>query len=156
MGYLSAYRPAHVDEEIQMRADDMYRRQKQQEEEIAKAKEEGRPIPTFAPVTATAPVVPTAPLPQTTAATTGSGDSVSTMEPDAETLESWRSRLEKEKLSDAERRAEMEALRGEYRAKQEIAAQVSKLKEESTRDREARKAEGKETMGDRFKSIFGN
>ncbi|KAM7195083.1 hypothetical protein V8F20_007633 [Naviculisporaceae sp. PSN 640] len=161
MGYLSAYRPAHVDEEIQMRADDLYRRQKQQEEEIAKAKEEGRPIPTFAlitvPSTLPSPVSTTptaASLPQKTTTPTPANGEI--MEPDAETLESWRSKLEKEKLSDAERRAEMEALKGEYRAKQEIAAQVSKLKEETDRDREARKAQGKETMGDRLKSIFGN
>lgn len=155
MGYLSAYRPSEVDDEIQMRADELYRRQKSQEEEIAKAKEEGRPIPTFAPVTSVPATTASLPKTTTTATTTTStGDSI--MEPDRETLEAWRAKLEKEKLTDAERAAEMEALKGEYRAKQEIVARVTKIKEETAKEREARKAEGRETMGDRLKSIFGN
>ncbi|KAM7224450.1 hypothetical protein V8F06_000231 [Rhypophila decipiens] len=155
LGYLSTYRNPEVDEEIQMRADDMFRQMQKQEEEIAKAKEEGRPIPKFNPVLqtqTTPPVVPAAAaqLPQTT---TAAGSAAA--EPDAETLESWKGKLDK-LSNETDRAAELEALRQEYRAKQDLVAQVSKIKEETAKEREARKAEGKETMGDRFKSFFGN
>lgn len=138
-----------------MRADELYRRLVKQEAEIAKAKEEGRPIPQFPSImqperTAAAPVTVT--LPQ------GTGTTTTTLpaEPDAEMVEAWKSKLNGEKMSEADRAAELEALRGEYRAKIEMARQVERLKEEHAREREARKAEGKETMGDRIKSIFGN
>ena len=132
-----------------MHADELYRRQAKQEAAIAKAKEEGLPIPTFPSV------LPRSTTPATTSAASipQSGTTIP-LEPDAETVESWKGKLDK--LNETDRATEMEALRAEYRAKQEIVAQVQMIKEETAKEREARKAEGKETMGDRVKSIFGN
>ena len=48
LGYLAAYeRPGQLDEDIQMHADTLYHRMLQQEDAVARAKEEGLPIPEF-------------------------------------------------------------------------------------------------------------
>lgn len=133
-----------------MHADELFRRQAKQEAEIAKAKEEGRPIPTFPSVLQGARTAPAS----TAAASLPQSGTTIPLEPDAATVESWKGKLDK--LNETDRATEMEALRGEYRAKQDILAQVEKIKEETSKEREARKADGKETMGDRVKSIFGN
>ncbi len=137
LGYLSvAGRGAEVDEEIQMRADELFQRMMRQEAEIAKAKEEGRPAPVFGSVLR-GEVVP--------AETAGAA------EPSAALVARWKEELEK--LPPEEREAEEQALRGEFRAKAEMAGRVQGLWQEQAREREARKAEGKETFFDRFSNM---
>ena len=136
LGYLSvAGRGADVDEEIQMRADELFQRMLRQEEEIARAKEEGRAAPVFRPI-----------LQGEVAARPAAA-----AEPSAALVAKWKEELEK--LPPEEREAEEQALRGEYRAKAEMAGRVQGLWQEQAKEREARKAEGKETVFDRFSNM---
>ncbi|KAL2154725.1 hypothetical protein VTH82DRAFT_3401 [Thermothelomyces myriococcoides] len=139
LGYLSVQgRSPEVDEDIQMRADELYHRMLDREREAEQARAEGREVPAFKPLlddhddnnnTAAAKVP----------------------EPSAATLASWKEKLEK--LPPEEREAEEKALRAEHRAKAEMAMQIQKLWDEQAKEREARKAEGKETIMDKFESL---
>ncbi|KAK3336228.1 hypothetical protein B0T19DRAFT_33151 [Cercophora scortea] len=134
LGYLSAYdRPPAVDEEIQMRADELYHRIRAQEEEVAKAKEEGRPVPKFAPLV-------------------GVKEKVEEEIP-AATAEVWRGKLEK--LPEEQRAAEEEALRAERRANLELSSKVQGLWEEQAKERAARKERGEQTLVDKVRGVFG-
>jgi hypothetical protein len=143
LGYLSVQgRGAEVDEDIQMRADELYHRMLAQEREIEKAKAEGRDAPVYgslfeekrkmqAEVDAAAAKIPG---------------------PSAEIVSSWKEKLEK--LPPEEREAEEQALRAEHRAKAEMTAQIQGLWQEQAKEREARKLEGKETVTDRFNNFI--
>ncbi|KAK3393617.1 hypothetical protein B0H63DRAFT_458637 [Podospora didyma] len=164
LGYLQTYdRPPEVDEAIQMRADELYHRMLDQEAAIEKAKAEGLPAPKFpalmdkspaaqdaraaAAGSATAKTTPTA-------AVAGTKPVIPGMEePGLATLTAWKEALDK--LPEAERPAEEAALRAEFRAKAEINAKVHALWQEQAKEREARKAEGKETIADKFKGLLG-
>lgn len=141
LGYLSSQdRPPQVDEEIQMHADALYQRIAQQEAAIEEAKRENKPIPTFAPVIAKA------------APRMKENDiDISTMHPDAQ--KKWREQLEK--VPEEDRQAEEEAMKAELRAKAELASQVQGLWQEQAKEREARKAEGKETVYDKVVNLIG-
>jgi hypothetical protein len=150
LGYLSTYeRPPEVDEEIQMRADAIFQRMIRQEEAVAKAKEEGRPVPVFAPLI---PKAPAAPAVQKDEVKTIGAVSV-TQEPSAHTVREWQIKLEK--LPEEDRAAELEALKADWKAKAEVATKVQGLWREQAEAREARKAEGKETIVDKVKGVFG-
>ncbi|KAK4040041.1 hypothetical protein C8A01DRAFT_35913 [Parachaetomium inaequale] len=154
LGYLSVQgRGGEVDEEIQMRADELYHRMLAQEREVERAKEEGREAPVFKtlfeeeggkkPATSSSAPAEVA---------TAKGDGVH--EPSAALVATWKDRLEK--LPPEEREAEEKALRAEYRAKAEMASQIQGLWKEQAKEREARKAEGKETFMDRFSALAGS
>ncbi|KAK1832904.1 hypothetical protein QBC39DRAFT_370646 [Podospora conica] len=149
LGYLSNYeRPPEVDEDIQMRADDIFQRMIRQEEEVARAKAEGRPVPVFAPL------VPKAPAPVAAQDKVETIGAVSvTQAPSAQTVREWQLRLDK--LPEEDRAAELEALKADWKAKAEVATQVQGLWKEQAEAREARKAEGKETIADKVKGVFG-
>ncbi|KAK3937191.1 hypothetical protein QBC46DRAFT_320148 [Diplogelasinospora grovesii] len=158
LGYLQSYdRPPEVDEDIQMRADTIYHRMLQQEEEIAKAKAEGRPIPSFPPLITTNTTKTqqsaTSPMPTKSTTDTSSG-AAAIPQPDQATLDAWKEKLEK--LPEEERAAEEQALRAEHLVKAEMAAKILALRQEQAREREARKAEGKATIGDKITSLLGN
>ncbi|KAK4447516.1 hypothetical protein QBC34DRAFT_329814 [Podospora aff. communis PSN243] len=139
MGYLSSYqRPPEVDEQIQMRADKIYQDMIANEREAAKAKDEGRPVPVYMPA------IPKQEVPV---------DGAAAMQPGPEKLKEWKEILEK--LPVEERAAEEEALRAEFRAKSEVAAGVQSIWDQRAKEREARKAEGKETMMDKVKDLIG-
>ena len=139
LGYLSvAGRGAEVDEEIQMRADELFQRMLRQEEEIARAKEEGRQAPVFKSILQGEVVG-------------GETAAVAAAEPSPALVAKWKEELEK--LPPEEREAEEQALRGEFRAKAEMAGRVQGLWQEQAKEREARKAEGKETFFDRFSNM---
>ncbi|KAK3329592.1 hypothetical protein B0H66DRAFT_597167 [Apodospora peruviana] len=145
LGYLSAYRSPEVDEQIQMHADALYHRIVEQEAAIDQAKKEGKPVPSFQSVLGQereklerlqkhhqTPEVP---------------------EPAPEMVESWKEKLDK--LKEEDRAAEEEALKAEHKAKAEMAARIQELWAEQAKEREARKAEGRETIGDKVKGFFG-
>ncbi|KAK3694589.1 hypothetical protein B0T22DRAFT_488080 [Podospora appendiculata] len=141
LGYLATYdRPPAVDEEIQMRADALYHRIREQEAAIAKAKEEGRPVPTFAPLVER-------------------GGKVAAVEKEKEeeipaaTAEAWRGKLEK--LPEEQRAAEEEALRAERRANLELSTKIHGLWEEQAKERAARKERGEQTLVDKVRGVFG-
>jgi hypothetical protein len=150
LGYLSVQgRNPELEEEIQMRADELFHRMLAQEKEIEKAKEEGRAVPTFKPL-----------LEQQKkeagigAAAAAGKDGDKAFEPSAATVAAWKEKLAK--LPPEEREAEEQALRAEHRAKAELAAQVKGLWQEQAKEREARKAEGKETIMDKFSALVGS
>ncbi|KAK4128688.1 hypothetical protein N657DRAFT_639177 [Parathielavia appendiculata] len=148
LGYLSVQgRNPEVDEEIQMRADELFHRMLAQEKEIEKAREEGRAVPAFKPLleekkevggTAAGPAA----------------KSPDAYEPSEATVAAWKEKLAK--LPPEDREAEEKALRAEHRAKAELAAQVQNLWQEQAKEREKRKAEGKETIMDRFSALAGS
>jgi hypothetical protein len=148
LGYLSVQgRNPEVDEEIQMRADELFHRMLAQEKEIEKAKEEGRAVPVFKPLLEEKKeAAPGA------AAAGKEGDKA--FEPSAATVAAWKEKLAK--LPPEEREAEERALRAEHRAKAELAAKVQGLWQEQAKEREARKAEGKETIMDKFSALVGS
>jgi len=153
LGYLSVQgRGGDVDEAIQMRADELYHRMLDQEREIEKAKEEGREPPVFKSVLAGA--VPTAAPAAAKGAGAGAGAGPGVAEPSEALVATWKERLEK--LPPEEREAEEQALRAEHRAKAEMASKIQGLWQEQAKEREARKAEGKETFMDRFSALAGS
>ncbi|KAL2260720.1 hypothetical protein VTK26DRAFT_5202 [Humicola hyalothermophila] len=154
LGYLSVHgRSAEVDEDIQMRADELYHRMLAQEREIERAREEGREPPVFRPlfegVEAAAGVAGAdAPVAAAGAAGAAGGGGKKLPEPSQETLAEWKKKLEK--LPPEDREAEEQALRAEYRAKVEMSTQIQNLRREQAREREARRAEGKDTILDKW------
>ncbi|KAL1855289.1 hypothetical protein VTK73DRAFT_8587 [Phialemonium thermophilum] len=154
LGYLSTYdRPPEVDEELQMHADALYHRMLEQEAAIEAAKAEGRPVPTFAPVIPKVPVVPGAGTVAGKKAEGGQEQEFDVTQLPPELQKKFQERIEK--VPEEERLAEAEAIKGELRAKAELAARVQGLWEEQAKEREARKAEGKETIGDRISALLG-
>ncbi|KAL2180477.1 uncharacterized protein P884DRAFT_255639 [Thermothelomyces heterothallicus CBS 202.75] len=160
LGYLSVQgRSPEVDEDIQMRADELYHRMLDQEREAEKARAEGREVPAFKPLFDDDDNNNNnnnnnnggAGRGNTAAAGAPSSEAAKVPEPSAATLASWKEKLEK--LPPEEREAEEKALRAEHRAKAEMAMQIQKLWEEQAKEREARKAEGKETIMDKFASL---
>ncbi|KAK3341694.1 hypothetical protein B0T25DRAFT_350312 [Lasiosphaeria hispida] len=145
LGYLSSYdRPPAVDEQIQMRADELYHTMLDQEAAADKAKAEGLELPKFGPLIPKAAAVPTDPsIPA----------AVAPAEPGPNTEAAWRRKLEE--LPEQDRAAEEVALRAEYQAKAEMAVKIQTIWQGQAKEREARKAEGKETIIDRIKNVVG-
>ncbi|KAL2141473.1 hypothetical protein VTI28DRAFT_2347 [Corynascus sepedonium] len=154
LGYLSVRgRNPDVDEDIQMRADELYHRMLAQEQEAEKARAEGREVPTFKPLfDDSGASAGGAGVGAAGAATAeGAASATNVPEPSAAIVASWKDKLEK--LPPEDREAEEKALRAEHRAKAEMAMQIQQLWAEQAKEREARKAEGKETIMDKFASL---
>lgn len=144
-----------------MHADALYHRMLDQEAEIEKCKAEGRSVPAFPSLfensTYKIPVYP--PKAQPTAATaaagagTGEPGKQDPYEPSQAIVESWQEKLAN--LPEPERMAEEEALRAEHRAKAIMAKNLQELWNEQSKEREQRRAEGKETIGDKIKRVLG-
>ncbi|KAI0473953.1 hypothetical protein GGR56DRAFT_649766 [Xylariaceae sp. FL0804] len=179
LGYLSSYeRAPEVEEEIQMHADTLYHRMMAQEAEIAQAKEEGRPVPTFAPLisrkadgttatTSTAAANANAPTTTSTNTTTTPSSSVAAATSRIEEEElGWGGAAEltpekrqvlRDKLKDVaeeDRAAEAEAIKAEWRAKAEVADRVEHLWRQQERERRERRDRGEETYWDRLADAF--
>ncbi|KAI0435069.1 hypothetical protein F5Y09DRAFT_294751 [Xylaria sp. FL1042] len=138
LGYLSTLdQDPQIEEDIQMHADALYHRMLKQEEEIQAAKKEGRPIPKFAPLVPKPMVNATIPEPELT----------------PEQQETLNARLEN--VAEEDRAAEAEAIKGEIRAKAEIAAKVQGLWKQQELERQMRKQKGEETMWDKVAGAFG-
>ncbi|KAK4193321.1 hypothetical protein QBC35DRAFT_481221 [Podospora australis] len=148
LGYLNSYgRSAEVDEEIQMRADELYQRIVHQQAEIAKAKEEGREPPAFdnvfkdlQPMVAPDTYVPSMPKPTKQPL------------PSPEQIAAWKEKLEK--VPELDRKAEEEALKAEWLARVQMAQGIQHVREEQARQRAERKAKGEDTWMDKFKTMM--
>ncbi|RFU26402.1 hypothetical protein B7463_g9929, partial [Scytalidium lignicola] len=145
LGYLSTLdRPAEVDEQIQMHADTLYHRMLDQEKEIEAAKKEGRPIPAFPPLLSSSSLNvskanPPSQRPQL--------DSDTIQLPEAA----------KERLKDlkgAEREIEERAIRAELAAEAETAQNLQAIWRKQDEERQKRKEQGKETIGDKIFSML--
>ena len=145
LGYLSVEgRRADVDEEVQMRADELYHQMLEREREMKKAKEEGRAAPAFKPLLDAETVA------RTTTTTPMAGRSRAP-EPSPALLAAWKERLEK--LPPEEREAEEHALRAEFKAGAEVGGQLEGLWKKQDDERKAREAEGKVTAFDQFRRL---
>ncbi|KAI1109397.1 hypothetical protein F5Y14DRAFT_432661 [Nemania sp. NC0429] len=140
LGYLSSLdQSPEVEEDIQMHADALFQRMMKQEAEMEAAKKEGRPIPKFEPLI---------PRPMVNAA-------AAAPEPELtpEQQETLKARLEK--VDEGDRAAEEEAIKGELRAKAEVASKVQDLWKQQELERRMRKEKGEETLWDRVAGAFG-
>ncbi|KAI1392819.1 uncharacterized protein F4822DRAFT_142127 [Hypoxylon trugodes] len=144
LGYLStADRSPEVEEDIQLHADTLYQRLLSQEAEVAAAKEEGRPIPTFPPL-----------IPRVSIAANQLQQKAQQQEElTKEQQEMLRERLKK--VDEEDRPAEEEAIRAEWRAKAEVASRIQDLWKKQDEERKARKERGEETLWDRLSGTFG-
>ncbi|KAM0138211.1 hypothetical protein ACHAPC_009845 [Botrytis cinerea] len=145
LGYLSTYdRPPAVDEQIQLHADTLYHRMIDQEKQIEEAKAEGRPVPIFPPLISKS----------------RPGESDSTQENNKlkasdlspKVQASFKKRLEG--LNDDERLVEERAIQAEIEAGEQVAGQLGKIYEKQDEERRQRKEQGRETISDKFFSIF--
>ena len=133
-----------MDEQIQLHADKLFHQMLAQEAETEKAKAEGRPAPTFAPLI---PKPARPPAEEEDAAA-----DVSRMS--AEKRKKWMERLEK--VPEAERYAEEEAMKAEMRAKAEVASRVTSLWEEKKlRDGGDAAAAAGKSLPERVAGFFG-
>lgn len=145
LGYLSTYdRPPHVDEQIQMHADTLYHRMLDQEKQIEEAKEEGRPVPIFPPL------ISKARAGQSDSAQESTKLKASDLSPKVQA--SFKKRLEG--LNDDERQVEERAIQAEIEAGEQVAGQLGKIYEKQDEERRQRKEQGRETISDKFFSIF--
>ena len=148
-----------------MHADTLYHRMLAQEAEVEKAKDEGRPVPKFSPILATPPTT-TTPITAGGTADTATSDTggaqgqgvvllpETDMQLTPEQQETLRARLEK--VPEEDRAAEAEAIKGEWRAKAEVASRVSNLWKQQELDRRARFEKGEPTMWDRMAGVFNS
>ncbi|KAK1597476.1 uncharacterized protein LY79DRAFT_587479 [Colletotrichum navitas] len=141
LGYHSVHnRPAQVEEDIQMHADQLYARMIEQEKAAEAAKKEGLPAPKFDLA------IPTSP--------SGADPVAPELKPRPDLEKSWKEQLEK--LPEVERAAEEAALRADLQAKADVARKVQKLWDDQEKEKEKRKAEGKATIYDRITGVFGS
>ncbi|KAF7906600.1 hypothetical protein EAF00_000879 [Botryotinia globosa] len=145
LGYLSTYdRPPAVDEQIQMHADTLYHRMIDQEKQIEEAKAEGRPVPIFPPL------ISKSRPGQSDAAQENTKLKASDLSPKVQA--SFKKRLEG--LNDDERLVEERAIQAEIEAGEQVAGQLGKIYEKQDEERRQRKEQGRETISDKFFSIF--
>lgn len=179
LGYLSNFENDDAgrerDERIQMHADRLYHRMLDQEAAIAKAKEEGRPVPAFGPLidkvkvtetpeeaTARAKKVEESPVSSFAKKTAtqlrkGGGKGEEEESPISKLSDSVQKQI-KEKLegmSGIERELEEKALIAEVTMGQQVNKNLKNIFSKEAAEREKRREEGKETIIDRFTSIFG-
>lgn len=163
LGYMTMdARSPEEDERIQMHADKLYQRMLQQEAEIEKAKEEGRPIPKFESVLskrnvaqAMGGVSPTAKNEQV--AEIGNLNTIDENEVWAQIKPEARKEYEKklESLSPEEREIERMAVVGELRAQNGVAKQLEQTFIEERVARMKRREAGQATFGDTIKTLWG-
>ena len=155
LGYLSTYdRPPEVDEQIQMHADELYHRMLEQEKAVTEAKAANLPIPTF-PSLISSELSSTG---QKTIRAETDRNSDETLPGELELLQpkvkaQIRARLKG--LSPEERAVEEKALEEEMTAGETVTRQIGELYEEKAKAKRLRKEQGKETVGDRIRSLFG-
>jgi len=157
LGYLSAYdRPPEVDEQIQMHADTLYHRMLDQERLVKEAKDAGLPIPTFPSLISSTNSTGDAALAKTLPAK-GPASEI----PLPQELEDLRPQVKAEfrqrlkGLSPEEREIEEKAMIMEVAAGETVGKQIGQIYEETGKAKQLRKAQGKETVGDKISSLFG-
>jgi len=146
LGYLSTFdRPPEVDEQIQMHADTLYHRMLAQEEAIQKAKTEGLPIPIFPPLLSSKGVKSSTQIPQADNKTEPSQLKTSVQK-------GMKKRLEG--LNEEERLVEERAIKAEIQAAEQVAGRLGSIYAEQDEERKKRKEQGRETISDKFFSVF--
>ncbi|RKF74970.1 putative autophagy protein [Golovinomyces cichoracearum] len=154
LGYLSSFdRPVEVDEEIQMRADTLYHRMLDEEKKIEEARAEGKPTPKFSPLLSQE--ISSSPLKPETKAAQKDVDQASRLPSDLK--ESVRKQLKErlEKLTPIEKEVEEQAIKAEIRAGESLGGNLTDVYEKQEHDRQVRREQGKETIGDKVISAFG-
>lgn len=154
LGYMTMdQRTAEEDEKIQMHADKLYQQMMQQEAEMEKAKEEGKPIPKFESILSKQNVVNAMSGGSKTASADVTDDS------DLWTRIKPESRREYEKklatLPPEEQEVERMAMLGELRASTGMAKQVEETFIEERIKRMQRREAGQATFGDTIKRLWG-
>lgn len=158
LGYMTMdARSPEEDERIQMHADKLYQQMLQQEAERKKAKEEGRPVPSFESV-----------LSKGNVARATSGDAAATSDTSQRGKDYedavWshikpESRKEYEKklaeMPPSEREIERMAVLGELQAQTDVAKQAQETFAVERINRMKRKEAGQATLGDTIKSWWG-
>ncbi|KAL6712486.1 hypothetical protein ACN47E_000363 [Coniothyrium glycines] len=161
LGYMTMdARSPDEDERIQMHADKLYQQMLQQEAEIAKAKEEGRPIPKFGSVLSKQNIANAIGGASSGAASsTATGILANDDEDDIWKQIKPASRAEYEKklarLPPEEQEVEKLAVLGEIRANTSIAKRLEERFVEERIHRIERKEAGQATFGDRIKTWWG-
>lgn len=126
-----------------MHADTLYQRMLKQETAIEAAKAEGREAPKFPPLLSDRfKFIPQKPEP---------GIQVTDLSPNIQA--GFKKRLEG--LHGEEREVEEKAIRAEIQVGEELARNLGTLYDKQDRERQIRKAEGRETIGDKVTSVFG-
>ena len=140
-----------------MHADSLYHRMLERERAVEEAKAAGREIPQFPPILSTG-------TPTESSSTTQSLPSNLPNEqiPLDATLDQLTPKVKAQLrdrlkgLTPEERDIEMKAILAELTAGETVSQKVDYLHEEAAKARRLRKEQGRETMGDRIMSIFGN
>lgn len=136
-------RDSGMNEKIQMHADTLYQRMLKQEAQIEEAKAAGKEIPKFPPLLSNRPNFETPPQQQTIR--------VEDLSPQVQA--GFKKRLEGK--TGEEREVEERAIRAELQSGEDLARNLGNMFDQQKAEREARKKEGKERIGDRFSSAFG-
>ncbi|TQV96102.1 hypothetical protein V2A60_003449 [Cordyceps javanica] len=133
LGYGSVIdRPPQIEEDIQMHADKLFNRMLDHEKAVAKAKEEGLPIPVFDSVVPK----PSRPIPA----------------PAEDVEKTWHNTLAK--LPEDEREAEEAALRVDYQTKADVARNIKDIMDARKKEREVRQAAGEATLTDTLSALW--
>ncbi|KAI9768052.1 MAG: hypothetical protein M1839_004212 [Geoglossum umbratile] len=154
LGYLSNFeRAPEVDEQIQMHADKLYHQMLDQEAAIERAKAEGLPVPTFEPLLPSSSnrIKPPKTLSASTPAPFKPTLTMDQLSPDIQAQ--LNKRLEG--LTDKERELEEKAIAGEIAAGELLAGRLTDVYKEQERARSERKDQGKQTLGDSIRGLFG-
>ncbi|KAH0559804.1 hypothetical protein GP486_003680 [Trichoglossum hirsutum] len=153
LGYLSNFdRAPEVDEQIQMHADKLYHQMLEQESIVEQAKADGRPAPVFEPILSSPDQNGNHKKPSTLATMSPKPTmTVDQFSPDARAQ--LRKRLEG--LTDEERELEEKAIAGEIAAGEQLAGRLTDIYNEQKRARLERKEQGKQTLEDSIRGLFG-
>jgi hypothetical protein len=132
-----------------MHADKLYHQMLDQEAAVELAKAEGLPIPTFEPLITTFPPNQQTKTPSPLASKPAL--TIDQLSPDI------RAQLNKrlEGLTDKERELEKKAIAGEIAAGELLAGRLTDVYKEQERARQERKEQGKQTVGDSIRGLFG-
>lgn len=165
LGYMTMdERSPEEDERIQMHADKLYQRMIQQEEEMEKAKAEGRPVPKFESILSKRNVAEAmsgvsssgkaaVPIAEIGKSSSSMDDTDVWKQIKPEVREEYQKKLES--LSPEEREIERMAIVGEIRAQTGVAKQLEQTFIEERVARMKRKEAGQATIGDTIKTLWG-
>ena len=163
LGYLSQFDNSEEgklrDEKIQMHADRLYHQMLDQEAAVAKAKEEGAPIPKFEPLMGKVSVSDQAAAPPTSTDNSpkaGAPEQSETSGAIAKLNPQVQKQIQEklEGLSGLEREIEEKALVAEVTASQEVNQNLKSIFSKEENERRIRREEGRETIMDRFATLF--
>jgi hypothetical protein len=131
-----------------MHADSLFHRMLAQEKAIEDAEAEGRPTPSFPPLLSSKETtVPTSEAPK--AAETNQVQ-ISDLSPKVQ--EMLKKRLDG--LSESQRQLEERAIKAEIQAGEQVAGHLTTIFEKQAAERKKRKEEGRETIADKFTTMF--